>query len=129
MKAKLSKVLKAAAIAVFAFLIFFNIDVLIDGNGFAVKMVNSLFAAEWWGDDPTGEAGGSSDPQLGWQLFMTTTEYCLKQTVSVNANGTVSYTWVSVPYTKEYYTCNPAGRDIPGPCTWGALKIVYESPC
>ncbi|KAF0147326.1 MAG: hypothetical protein FD143_3079 [Ignavibacteria bacterium] len=50
--------MKAAVISMFAFLIFFNISVIVDEEGFAVKMVNSIFARTWHQDDPQNGGGG-----------------------------------------------------------------------
>jgi hypothetical protein len=58
MKKKIVRILKIAAITMFAFLIFFNISVLIEDNGFAVKMVNSIFALPNPDDPPEGGGGG-----------------------------------------------------------------------
>ena len=125
MKATFSKIGKYISISVFMFLLFFNVNLLTDGNGWSIQLVKSVFALPE-GDDGSSGGGSGNGTQSGWQLILTITNYCKVQDTAAGPWG-FYYRWVDVEYTKEYYACMPAGMDMQGPCTLGSSKIVLHN--
>ena len=66
MKATFSKIGKYISISVFMFLLFFNVNLLTDGNGWSIQLVKSVFALPQ-GEDPdsTGVGGGNGSSTKG----------------------------------------------------------------
>lgn len=140
MKEKLFRILKATAISMFAFLIFFNISVIVDDNGFAVKMVNSIFAEEWCEDCPenNGTGGGGNTGSGGnngyWYTGRTDVWHCYSfQTTTVSG----SYGGVTVGVGEPCYVeslvsvntvyCKAGGNECSG--TYNNWHWVPNPPC
>jgi len=79
-----SKIIKFLAFTLFLFLILFNVNLLIEENGWSIKVVNELFALPE--KDGSGNNGGGGSTVYYYRLDPT----CLKQTK-------ITYTFVPWP--------------------------------
>ncbi|KAF0146850.1 MAG: hypothetical protein FD143_3205 [Ignavibacteria bacterium] len=127
MKQKVFRIMKTAVIGMFAFLIFFNISVIVDEEGFAVKMVNSIFAEEWCADCPenggTGGSGGTSGSSKNTYFANYGTQtrkvWCQRVGLGFPSGLTVSGEWKTDSW--DQYWCVRGGSNIA--CTLGTGQI------
>lgn len=118
------KISKYFTVALFVFFTFFNINLLLENNGWGIKLVNEVFALPE-NDEGGGTGGGGGSTQQPTRFFnygtWTETKYCQKTTVGFFGIE-IEYYWASVYWLMEY--CLYGGNSVE--CIYGTVRKTYQ---